>query len=91
LLWLKSKQSDKQLNDVKRMKPLKKEIQIWMNEVWFPKAKETGLKYMAFVIPDDIFGKMSLEGANKSAPNKFNIEIQYFNDIENAKQWLSTK
>lgn len=88
---LEKKRIKKQLNDIKRMKVLKPEVQEWLNTVWFPKAKQVGLKYFAFVVPDDIFGKMSMDGANRNATNTFGIEIQYFNSRESAKSWLISK
>lgn len=88
---LEKKKIKKQLNDIKRMKVLKPEVQEWLNTIWFPKAKQAGLKYFAFVVPDDIFGKMSMDGANRKAQDTFGIEIQYFNTIDNAKNWLISK
>lgn len=88
---LEKKKAKRQLNDVKRMKVLKPEVQEWLNTIWFPKAQKIGLKYFAFVVPDDIFGKMSMDGANKNATETFGIEIQYFNTVENAKKWLISK
>jgi len=86
-----AKKLKKQLNDVKRMKVLKPEVQEWLNTIWFPKAKSIGLRYFAFVVPDDIFGKLSMEGANKNATDAFGIEVQYFNSLDNAKNWLISK
>ncbi len=88
---LETKKIKKQLNDIKQMKVLKPEVQEWLNTVWFPKAQKAGLKYFAFVVPDDIFGKMSMDGANKNAREMFGIELQYFNTIDNAKNWLVSK
>ncbi|HCT29183.1 MAG TPA: hypothetical protein DIW31_00250 [Bacteroidales bacterium] len=88
---LESKKIKKQLNDIKLMKVLKPEVQEWLNTEWFPKAQKIGLRYFAFVVPDDIFGKMSMDGANKKAKDTFGIEIQYFNTLENAKNWLISK
>lgn len=88
---IETKKIKKQLNDVKQMKVLKPEVQEWLNTVWFPKAQKIGLRYFAFVVPDDIFGKMSMDGANKNASKVFDIEIQYFNTLENAKNWLISK
>jgi len=88
---LETKKIKKQLNDVKQMKVLKPEVQEWLNTIWFPKAQKIGLRYFAFVVPDDIFGKMSMDGANKNASKVFDIEIQYFNTLENAKNWLVSK
>lgn len=86
-----TKELKKALNDIKEMKVLKPDIQEWINTVWFPKAQNAGLKYFAFVVPDDIFGKISMEGANKNAVNEFGIEIHYFTSIEKAKSWLISK
>ncbi len=88
---LETKRLKKQLNDIKLMKVLKPEVQEWLNTDWFPKAQKIGLKYFAFVVPDDIFGKMSMDGANKNAQNTFGIEIQYFNNLDAAKNWLISK
>lgn len=88
---IETKKIKKQLNDIKQMKVLKPEVQEWLNTVWFPKAQKIGLRYFAFVVPDDIFGKMSMDGANKNASKVFDIEIQYFNTLENAKNWLISK
>jgi len=88
---LETKRLKKQLNDIKQMKVLKPEVQEWLNTDWFPRAQKIGLKYFAFVVPDDIFGKMSMDGANKNAQNAFGMEIQYFNNLEAAKNWLISK
>ena len=88
---LETKRVKKQLNNVKKMKVLKPELQEWATEFWFPKAQKAGLKYFAFVVPDDIFGKASMGGANKNVGENFGIEIQYFNDVEKAKSWLVSK
>ena len=78
----------KQLNNIKNMKVLTKNIQDWIDEVWFPKAKISGLKYLAFVVPNDTFGKVSMNTVNADATTKFGIGIEYFTDEEQAKQWL---
>ncbi|HNV53490.1 MAG TPA: hypothetical protein PLH91_00145 [Tenuifilaceae bacterium] len=88
---LETKRLKKQLNDIKQMKVLKPEVQEWLNTDWFPRAQKIGLKYFAFVVPDDIFGKMSMDGANKNAQNAFGMEIQYFNNVDAAKNWLISK
>lgn len=88
---LETKRLKKQLNDIKQMKVLKPEVQEWLNTDWFPRAQKIGLKYFAFVVPDDIFGKMSMDGANKNAQNAFGMEIQYFNNLDAAKNWLVSK
>jgi len=78
----------KQLNNIENMKVLTKDIQIWIDEVWFPQAKSEGLKYLAFVVPNDTFGKISMETVNADAQVKFGINIEYFTNEELAQQWL---
>ena len=83
--------SSKQMNDIEDMKVLTQDVQKWLNDVWFPKAKITGLKHFAFVVPKDIFGKMSMEAANKDSTVTNGIEIKYFDNQSEAKSWLKSK
>lgn len=87
----KKHNSAKQLNNIENMKVLTPEVQKWLNDVWFPKAKLTGLKYFAFVVPKDIFGKVSMENANKDTSKTGGIELQYFQTEAAAFEWLKTK
>lgn len=87
----KKHSSSKQMNNIEQMKVLTPEVQKWLNEVWFPKAKITGLKYFAFVVPKDVFGKVSMENANKNSEVTGGIEIKYFTTESQAKEWLKSK
>lgn len=80
--------SKKQLNNVKDMKVLTQEVQKWIKEFWFPKAQASGLKHMAFVVPENTFAKMSMEAVNSNADQ---IEIRYFGNLTEAKNWLAAK
>ncbi len=83
--------SNKQLNNIKNMKVLSKEIQAWIDKEYFPKAKNSGLKYFAFVVPDNTFGKLSMTTVNNNASKKYNMEIEYFDNEQLAKDWLNSK
>ena len=83
----KRNHSSKQINNVVNMKVLSQETQDWIKNSWFPKAKLTGLKHFAFIVPKDIFGKMSMEAANSVVND---ITIQYFDDENKAKDWLKS-
>ncbi|NOQ25558.1 MAG: hypothetical protein GQ564_09385 [Bacteroidales bacterium] len=80
--------AQKQLNNVQNMKVLTKEAHAWVDEVWYPKAKASGLKHFAFVVPKDVFGKASMDAVNVNIKEKYGINIKYFTDVEEAKQWL---
>ncbi len=83
--------SCKQLNNIEDMKVLTQDIQNWLNDVWFPKARKNGLKHFAFVIPKNVFGKMSMTNANKDESVRTGIEIEYFDTEASAKAWLRSK
>jgi len=87
----KKHRTNKQINNIKDMKILSKEIQDWIDGVYFPSAKESGLKHFAFIVPKNTFGKLSMEKVNADASKLFNMEIEYFNNANEAAKWLSTK
>jgi hypothetical protein len=82
--------SDKQLANIEDMSTLTKEVQEWINEVWFPQAIKTGLRYLAFVVPKSTLAKMSMKAANQPATEKFPIEIKYFDSESQALEWLTS-
>ena len=62
------------------------ENQEWTQKVWFPKAGQLGLKYLAFVVPTNVFGQVSAEQTNEKAEEEGAIEIKYFETAETAKE-----
>lgn len=87
----KKNNSIKQLNDIRQMKVLSNDIQDWIENIWFSAAVESGLKYFAFVVPEDKFGRLTMKNVNDYKHLKFNIKIKYFTDINEAEEWLLSK
>ena len=87
----KKHNASKQINDINNMKVLSNEIQEFIDKSYFPDAKNSGLKYFAFVVPENTFGKLSMENVNKGASEKYNMDIKYFNSQEKAIEWLNAK
>jgi len=87
----KKHNTSKQINDINNMKVLSNEIQEFIDKSYFPNAKSSGLKYFAFVVPENTFGKLSMENVNKGASEKYNMDIKYFNSQEKAIEWLNAK
>lgn len=79
------------LVDTSKIKVIQKESQEWINEEWFPKAIQAGVTHMAFLIPQDFFGKVSVEATNKQIAQRGDIEIQYFTEATEARRWLRSK
>ncbi len=78
----------KLLYDTRGLKVMAKEVQDWINEVWFPEANKLGITHMAFIIPENIFGKISMEQTNSQREKIGNINIEYFMGMTDAKEWL---
>lgn len=78
----------KMLVDTSQTKVIQQESQQWIEQVWFPSAEEAGVRHMAFLIPKDFFGKVSVEATNKFARQRSPIAIEYFESRDQAQQWL---
>ena len=87
----KKHKANKQLNNIKSMKVLSKDIQDYIDGVYFKEAKESGLKYFAFVVPENTFGRLSMDAVNMEASEKYGMEIEYFDSEKLALSWLSSK
>lgn len=78
----------KMIIDTSELKVIRQETQKWIESDWFPRANQSGIRYMAFVIPSDALGKMSTTKVNEKSGN---IEIQHVDSIEKAKKWIIDK
>lgn len=78
------------LNDGRELKTTRKEDLDWLDTTANVKAYEVGLKKVAFVLPNNVFGKMGMRlyvhNTMKRPDNK--LEIKAFNKIEDARNWL---
>lgn len=66
------------------------ETKEYINNVWFATIKNEGVKYVAFVLPDSIIGKMSLKDAHKNSENINGLIVANFNDESDAHIWLKS-
>jgi hypothetical protein len=85
LAYAKSHGLRKALIDTSEIKVIRQETQKWIAEEWFPNANMVGLTHMAFLVPSDVFGKMSTKSVNQKAGN---IDIQNFDDLTKARVWI---
>lgn len=78
------------LNDARRMNTVGPDDIKWLNKNVNDRAYQIGAKKVAFVLPENIFGKwairMYVEFTNRRSDNK--LEIKAFKTIEDAKTWL---
>jgi len=80
----------KWLADTTQIMPFGKEAERWVNEDWFPRAIQAGVKKMALLIPKSSLGKMSLESLMGKEPGT-DLTTAYFDNQEAAKKWLISR
>jgi hypothetical protein len=78
----------KVLADIKDMKIIAMEDQQWLNEEFLPRATTFGFKAIAIIKPDFYFNKVAVETISYKA-DKNKLTISFFDNIEEAKEWLS--
>jgi hypothetical protein len=91
LKFLSTRKIERLLWDVRRMRVLTPEDQVWAERDWTPRlVKETHVRRSALLVPQSVIGQMSLKRvAEKAAPVMENeIEIKYFDSREAAEKWL---
>ncbi len=74
--------------DTSNLKVIKQETQQWIETDWFPRAAKQGIKFMAFIIPQDVLGKMSTQRVNQKSGG---IEIQHISSRSEAGKWIKYK
>lgn len=64
------------------------EDQEWVNNEWFPTLLKAGIKNMAIVVAQNIFGQMSIEEIMGTLNAETGFESRYFNNLEEAITWI---
>lgn len=55
---------------------------------WFAQVTKEGMKKVAFVVPESVFGQQSMNKAHQTAKAETALDIEYFKDLSSAKQWM---
>jgi hypothetical protein len=64
--------------------------QEYIKAVWFPEAIKSGIRATAFIVPDDLFGKMSMQEAHSYTLEAEVMNYDHFNDQDTAMKWLKS-
>lgn len=78
----------KVLADIKDMKIIALEDQQWLNEEFLPRATTFGFKAIAIVKPHYYFNKVAVETISYKV-DKEKLTINFFDNSEEAREWLS--
>ena len=78
------------LNDTRKLRAVKTDDVKWLNANVNDRVAKFGARKVAFVLPENIFGKMSVklyvEFTSRRTNNTLNIKA--FNNLEKARTWL---
>ena len=82
-------QTSKVLTDNSKLMKMPKENEEWIQQEWFPKAIQLGLKQLAFVISPNGLGEQSTKDANKAVEaQNLPVDLKYFESVSEASAWL---
>jgi len=61
----------------------------WVADEWNPRALKEGINHVAFVLPENVFGGLSVKKYAENTEKKTNeMVVQMFGDLESAKNWF---
>ncbi|MCS6968146.1 MAG: hypothetical protein RMJ44_06110 [Cytophagales bacterium] len=82
---LKAHKTSKMLGNTQQSEVIFPEDQDWTNQNWAPRAIESGLRYNAIVLSEDLYGRLAVEQITESAKV---VQVKYFKSVEQAQRWL---
>lgn len=86
----------KWLADMRWLGVLAKRDEAWVNEDWFPRAIDAGLRYHAIVTPESSKAQVSirellLAATTQELVNTDQLRTQSFESLEDARRWLAER
>ena len=87
---LRSKRATRWLADVRMLGPVRQVDQQWVNQDWFPRVINAGLRSMATVSPQSAIARMSMRQIMRKV-NEIDIITADFDDLEQARVWLRSQ
>ncbi len=78
---------DKIISNTKDAALVSNEDTKWVAKEITPQMVKHGLRYMAFILPTNVFTQMGVENFKENAGSV--VSIRYFDQMEAAKEWIS--
>ena len=78
---------DKIISDTKDAALVSKDDTKWVAQVVTPQMVQHGLRYMAFIVPANVFTQIAVDNFKEDADSV--VKIRYFDQVEDAKDWMS--
>jgi hypothetical protein len=87
---IKNTKCGKVLTDTRNLGAISPEDQAWSAGDWAQEAIKTGYRKLAILMPEDIFGMMSVEDVMNSVQEENIVKFSYFKDELEASAWLAS-
>ena len=78
------------LADLRDMKAILRQDELWTVQEWFPKLASAGLRRMAILTSTDYFNQMSVDRIMNDAAPVIPFIVSYFDDPDMANIWLAS-
>jgi hypothetical protein len=78
------------LADTRRVSAVRPDDQLWMAHDWNPRAYAAGIRHISFVVPETVFGQISVNTYSSAAgaAAAYTLETAQHQTLEAAKHWL---
>jgi hypothetical protein len=84
------KKAKKYLFNALHVRVASNEDQDWLEQEFYPRIKEIGVKYSAVVMPRNILGRISIESMSTFDTDHPYLVRKYFENLEEAYTWLKS-
>ena len=82
------------IGDTRLQGVIAKPEQEWLDQYWNVEMYEAGLREIAFIVPESVFGSMSMKNYTENTQAKtdrYEITTPMFKSLEEAKVWLRSR
>ncbi len=84
--FFKHKQAVCLISNTKELAVVSNEDTQWAATYATPLMMGYGMKYVAFIVPTNVFAQVSVNNFKSKTEDK--LQLRYFTDLEKAKAWL---
>ena len=74
--------------DLRTTGVISQEDQQWTLNIWQPQAKEIGVDKTAIVVPENVFGQLTVEAVMETEQTREVTWHKYFKTLEEAIEWV---
>ena len=74
--------------DLKKMGVYAPGVSELVQNKWFSQIASEGIRCVAFVVPENVFGEISMNKAHEGVKPAGGLQIKYFRTLQSAQQWV---